>query len=287
MSAVLTPPDVTLGGETVVRDIPGIGVLKFEDYGPGEWMTKKGEPAKTSRRRYLLNDVELDAVSSITGTLDKPALLIWYEDQASRGAVAAERMGELIDVAEEDYVKRVRALGLGASAARDEGADRGKAIHTAMHALAVEGRPANPADHPAEWRPWFQGAVRAWLALDPEPTASEEIVCHPEHGYAGRPDLLAIVAGKLTMIDYKTGKGRVYDSAHYQTRLYAMALQRSLDIAAEQIIIVGIDDDGGFQLITCEATEADALSLLHTYRSRRRINADMATQRQIAKAAAA
>jgi hypothetical protein len=285
LPATITPAGVTPTGETLTRELPGIGTLRFENYEAGEWVTKKGTPGKTSRRRYLLDDVELDAVSSITGTLDKPALLYWYEDQSSRGAVQAERMGELAGVAEEDYAKRIRALGLGASAARDEGADRGKAIHTAMHTLVVEGRPPNPADFPVTWRRWVQGAMRAWLALDPEPIASEEIACHPELGYGGRPDLLAIVAGKLTLIDYKTGKGKVYDSAHYQTRLYAMALRRCLGIDVERIVIVGIDDDGGYLPVECEASEKDAIALLDTYRSRKRINAGMATQRRIAVAA--
>lgn len=56
--------------------IDGIGELVYENYGPGEWMTKKGDPAKIARRRYLLNDSELDSVSSIVGTIDKPALLL-------------------------------------------------------------------------------------------------------------------------------------------------------------------------------------------------------------------
>jgi hypothetical protein len=283
--SLMIPLGVTPTGETIVRELPGIGTLRFENYGPGEWMTKKGEPAKVSRRRYLLDDEKQDSVSDITGTLDKPALLHWYEDQASRGAVFAERAGELAGVAEEDFAKAIKALGLGPSAARDEGADRGKAVHLGLHTLAVEGRPPDPGAHPEHWRPWIQGSVRAWLYMDPEMVSSEEIVCHPELGYAGRPDLLAVVDGKLTLIDYKTGKGRVYDSAHYQTRLYAIALSRCLRITVERIVIVGIDDDGGFRIVECEATEDDAISLLDTYRSRKRINAGMATQRQMAVAA--
>jgi hypothetical protein len=285
LPATITPAGVSPTGERLVRELDGIGTLVFENYEAGEWLTKKGSPGKIARRRYTLNDVELDSVSSITGTIDKPALLYWYEDQSCRGAVQAERMGELAGVPEKDYAKRIRALGLGASAARDEGADRGRAIHTALHTLAVEGRPPNPAHFPATWRCWVQGAMRAWLALDPEPILSEEIACYPELGYAGRPDLLAAVAGKVTLIDYKTGKGKVYDSAHYQTRLYAMALHRSLGIEVERIIILGIDDDGGYLPVECEASAGDAISLIGVHRSRKQINAGMATQRLLAKAA--
>lgn len=283
--AIIVPTGVTPTGERFERVIDGVGTLVFENYGVGEWMTKKGEPAKKSRRRYLLDDTELDSVSSITDTLNKPALQRWIEDQATRGAVQAERMGELQDVPEEDLVDRVKFLGLGASAKRDEGADRGTAIHAAFHALAVEGKVPNPADFPGIARPWVQGAMRAWLTLKPEMIAAEEIVCNPDHGYGGRPDLLAVVDGKVTLIDYKTGKGRVFQEAHYQTRLYEMAL-RHLDVQVDRIVIVGIDDQGGFEPVDCVATEEDAIALIHIYRANKRINAGMADQRKLARAAA-
>lgn len=280
----IVPAGVTPTGERVERVIDGIGTVTFENYGPGEWMTKKGDPAKIAKRRYLLDGEEIDSVSSIVGTLDKPALLYWYEDQTARGAVQAERMGELVDVPEEDYAKRIKALGLGASAKRDEGADRGNAIHAAFHKLATEGKAPNPAEFPALARPWVQGALCAWLAMDPELIASEEIVCNPVYLYGGRPDLVAMVDGKRTLIDYKTGKGRVYDQAHYQTRLYEMAL-RHCGVEIERIVIVGINDSGGFELIDCEITEAEAEALIVVYRSRRRANCNMAVQRNVAKAA--
>lgn len=280
----ITPAGVTPTGERVVRQL-ACGRLVFENYGPGEWVTQKGTPGKVARRRYTLDDVEFDSVSSIVGTLDKPALQHWLKDQSARGAVEAERMGALAGVSEEDILRVMRKLGLGADAARDEGSDRGKAVHAAMHTLATEGRPPNPADFPEAWRLWLQGSMRAWLALDPLVIASEEIACHPQLAYAGRPDLLAVVGGKVTLIDYKTGKGKIYDGAHYQTRLYALALLRCLGLKVERILIVGIDDDGGYQLVECEASAGDAISLIGTYRSRKRINAGMATQRQIAKAA--
>lgn len=296
LPATITPAGVTPTGERLVRQLD-CGTLVFENYEAGEWVTKKGTPGKIARRRYTLDDDELDSVSSITGTIDKPALQYWIEDQSARGAVQAERMGALAGVSEDDYLKLMRKLGLGASAARDEGSDRGKAIHAAMHTLVLEGRPPNPAAFPEAWRLWLQGAMRAWLALDPVPVAAEEIVCYPELGYAGRPDLIAYTSitwpsrpdwleRKLTLVDYKTGKGKVYDAAHYQTRLYAMALLRCLGIKVERIIILGIDDNGNFQPVECEASAGDAISLIGTYRSRKRINAGMAAQRQLAKAPA-
>jgi hypothetical protein len=276
-----------VGGEVIERDIPGIGLLRFENCKAGEWLTKRGEPAKKGRRRYLLGGEEgdeMDSVSSIVGTLDAPALLHWFEDHGARGGAKAALMGELDGVPDEEILDRVKLLGLGASAQRDEAADRGTAVHLAFETLG-RGEPLRLSTYPAEWRGWMQGVARAWLALNPTVRESEQIVCHREHGYAGRFDLFAD-AGGPALIDYKSGKGKVYDKAHYQTRLYEMARRACGMEPADRIVIVGVDNDGGFQLVECEATEEDALALLHTFKGRKRINAGMAAQRKALKAAA-
>lgn len=273
-------------GEIVEQEIPGVGLLRFENQGPGEWQTQKGEPAKKARRRYLLGEEEFDSVSSIVDTLSKPALLRWYEDHGARGAARLARDGELDDVPEEEIVDRVRAARQGAEAVAREGADRGTAIHDAFHRLAETGEPPNPMDFPGPFRPWVQGAVRAWLALDPEPIRAEFLVCHPEHMYAGRPDLYALCDGRRTLIDYKTGKGRVFPEAHFQTRGYAECFEACGLEPPERIVIVGIDDNGGFELVDCEADRLDWLALVHTFRARKRINAGMAAQRRAARKAA-
>lgn len=284
--SVIVPPGVSPTGERLERVIDGVGTIVFENYRPGEWLTQKGEPAKVSRRRYLLDGEPLDSVSSIVDALRKEGLERWIETEATRGAVLAERMGELDDVPESDWAIRVKSLGLGATAKRDEAADRGTIIHEAGHAL-TRGEVPNPSEFPIAGRPWVQGMMRAWLALDPsEVVAAEQIVCNPEYRYAGRPDLVAVVDGQVTLVDYKSGRGRIYDSAHFQARLYAMALAHC-GVDVERIVLVGIDDAGGFQLVECAATEKAAEALITVHRARRLINSDMAAQRRIAKAATA
>src|SRR4051812_246791 len=89
--------------EIIQRDIPGLGILLFESNPAGTWWTAKGEPAKKSRRRYLLNGDELDSVSSIADTLSKPALYWWYETQGLIGGAQAALAGALEGVSVEDY----------------------------------------------------------------------------------------------------------------------------------------------------------------------------------------
>jgi hypothetical protein len=273
-------------GEILTREIDGVGTLRFEDLPAGGWLTQKGQPSKLPRRRYTLNEEELLAVSGITGTLEKAALVPWAEAKGIEGTVRAYRAGLIgEDTDGPRAVQIVRAESLGADAQRDEAADRGKAIHKAFELLATTGEAPKLGDYPTEWHPWIKGAVRAWMALNPEPEEVEQIVCNPQRRYAGRPDLICRIGGRRTLVDYKTGKGRVYDQAHYQTRLYELALEPSLIEPIEDIIIIGIGDDGEWEPVHCEATELDALGLLSVHLSRKRINAGMASQRAQARKA--
>jgi hypothetical protein len=278
--------DLIVEGEIVEREIPGVGLLRFEDLGPGEWLTQRGEPAKKARRRYLLDGEELISVSQITGTLEKPALYAWYEDHGARGGAEAQRRGELDRLKPHEIIRKVRALELGAEKQRDEAAERGKAIHTAFETLALTGTPPKLSDYPREWYPWLQGAARAWLLMDPEPEEVEQMVCNPAYRFAGRPDQICRIGGRRTLIDYKTGKGRIYEQAHYQTRLYETCLEPSGIEPVEDIIIVGISDEGQVELVHCEASELEALGLLTVHLSSKRICKAMAAQRAEARRAA-
>lgn len=277
--------DVTdLGGEVVERTIDGLGVLRFENFGPGEWLTKAGEPAKIARRRYLLDGTELDSVSSIVGLFSKEALYYWHEDHGARGAVEAMEAGELEDVPLDEVVKRVRSLGLGAKAAKGEGAERGQAIHTAFETLAKTGEAPHFSDYPKAWWPWVRGCAKAWLKLNAEPIDAEFMVCNPAMGYAGRPDLLCQAKGKRTLADYKTSsKGRIYEQAHYQTRGYMEAFEPTGIEPVERTVIIGIDDGGNVEMEDCVVTGDQWAHLVDTYRDRKAVNAAMAAARKAAK----
>jgi len=270
-------------GEVVEREMPGLGLLRFEDLPAGAWLTQKGEPAKKPRRRYLLNGRELDSVSSIVGTLSKEALVNWAEDHGARGAVLAERRGLLEGVPEDEIVDKVRELRLGAGAVKREAADRGKVIHSVLERLATTGESTNPATLPEGARPWARGAAQAWVDLGMVQTSclTEVMVCNPVQGYAGRFDLYGRRKnGKTALVDWKTGRGKVFDQAHYQTRGYVEALASAELDPPDQILIVGIDDKGNAELIECETTAEDWAALVHTFHSRKRANAGMAEQRK-------
>jgi hypothetical protein len=282
------PVERIVGGTVLEVDHPA-GLLRFEEFSRGEWLTLKGEPAKKGRRGYYLRPSDeweqLASVSDIVDALSKPGLYTWHEQRGIHGGVAAERAGLLEDVKPEDYPDVIRGHGLGADDARDEGADRGHVIHGALHALSKGEDPPNPKDVPEGARPWLLGAMRAWNALSPEPILAEFPICHPALRYAGRPDLYARCRGQRTLIDWKTGKGKVYDQAHFQTRGYAESFLFGEIEPPERIVIIGIDDAGNFELVDCAVSAGDWSALVTVFNARRRANESMAAQRKAAKAA--
>lgn len=276
----------TDGVELVERVIPGVGMLRFENNPPGTWLTQKGEPAKRGRRRYLLDGEEMDSVSAVTGTLDKPALLRWYENEGLVGGAQAAYAGVLEGHPVEDWPDLCRMLGYGPSGTASAAADRGKAIHVGMDTMARTGEPPNALDYPEAWRPWLRACARAWLSLDPSLVEGESILCNPPHGYAGRFDFYGMCHGVRTLLDWKSGKGKVYDSAHYSTRGYAECFAPCGLEPPDRIVIVGIADDGKFEPIECEVSADDWYDVVRVFRSRRRTNAGTALQRKAARRAA-
>lgn len=262
MAVVPLDAERIVGGTVVEVEHPA-GLLRFEELDKGDWLTLKGEPARKQRRNYFLNGECLPfSVSGIVGTIEKPALYRWHEDRGVRGGVKAERLGELEGVPENEWADRVRSLDLGADAERDMGADRGRVIHDVFHTLA-RGEQPDSALIPDWALPWYRGALRAWLHLNPTVIEAEFLLCHPGQRYAGRADLYAICDGAPTLLDYKTSlKGRIWESAHWQCRGYAEAMPQSGLPYPERIAIVAVDNDGGFVIEDCVVEPSEWESLV-------------------------
>ena len=290
--AALTPMDPTkqrewrddLGALHIERFIPDIGRLEFFAADPGQWLTAKGQPAKRAKSGYRLHSVhggpeagiEMDRASKLTGCLDKPQLKRWMADLNVKGAVRAERLGELVDVHEDEWLDRVDFLGLGADAQRDAAAARGTGVHNILEALARRQK-VSREQLPEDARPWFDGALAAWQELEPDAVEVEQIICHPEHVYAGRYDLVARIGGRLTLLDWKTSsRARVFKEAHYQARLYAMARERCGLEPVEQLLIVGIGPEGDYVIREGSISQREAEALLMVYRSNCRVDREMA-----------
>jgi hypothetical protein len=243
-----------------------------------------------SHRYWLHHDGSRVAAVSVTSALkvlDKPALLKWAEDCGAEGAARLASLGELAAVPFDEAGNIVRLHKLGMDAKRDSGADRGTAVHRVLELWARERSVPDLADFEPEVRGYVQGLAGWLLATRPKPSSVERFVGSVAHGYAGRLDLRASLDGRDCIVDLKTNpRGRVYDEAHLQARGYALADVECGSEPPDGIVIVAVGEDGGFEMVECEAEEGDWLNVLRTYRSLSRLRNARAARDRIAKAAA-
>lgn len=197
--------------------------------------------------------VRLPSVSTILDAIcPKPGLPPWAEARGIEGAVEAVRRG-LLDPLDSDDTDRavaiVRDAQLGADRARDESAARGLNVHACLEHYLRTGSPPSLADHPREQWGYLQALSRFLLEHDPEPDGAmvEELVAHPEFGFAGRLDFRARCNGLLIGWDAKTQeRGCVYLGAYAQINLYELGAIRCGDEPADALRVVVFAADGEF-----------------------------------------
>jgi len=210
------------------RETP-IGLIEFEERPPA--------PSGYTYRRYHFTDLDgkrgqLPSVSRVLGIFDKPGLTKWKIGLAAQG----------IDPDAE--AKRAQ--------------ERGTDIHSLLETFMVSGQEPIPAHHPEEHRGWIRGLNEFLLKYDPQPESVEQLVAHPELGYAGRFDLRAKIRGLSTIVDLKTSdKGRVYREAHLQALAYAWADEVCGAPPVEAVLIVGIGRNGSLECVRGCASRAD------------------------------
>jgi hypothetical protein len=295
MTAVLDiDPRLTPGAlkETKSREVPDVGRIEFE-LAPAGWLTKDGNVRTKDWRAYYLvtgcsgcegagrvpgkrdgttrkcADCKGEGsarrrLPSVTTLLDaicpKPGIPPWAEARGIEGAIEAVRRGLInpMDPASaENAVEIVRAERLGADRARDDAADRGLDVHDALEVYMRTGQPPQPHRILPEHHGYYQALVRWLLDHDPEPEAVEELVVHPELGYAGRLDLRARIRGALTTVDAKTQeKAGIYLGAHAQVSLYERGAVRCGDEPADRLLVVVFAANGEYREMPADHPDA-------------------------------
>ena len=188
------------------------------------------DPSGWKRNRWGSVNVEdvpdgVTMMPSVTNVLSVysdggDGLLYWAGEQAVRSMY---RDGFPADV------DRAVELHRGAfRAARDKRAEAGTRAHTLAEVL-TSNLPL-PSGISEEDEQFADAFMQFWSDVQPEPVHTEVTVYGD--AYAGTADLVAMVDGVLTVIDYKTrGKpektGKVYD----KTRMQLAGLSAALDVA--------------------------------------------------------
>lgn len=227
---------------------------------PPEVIYQEGPP-----RRYLIDGEPVPSVTQILGVLAKPALPWWGMTVGVQGICRLHRDGEEIPWDDpEGACKLLTAHKLTVNHVRDAAAGRGTGAHDALEAWATQGTVPRPSAFPAADRGFVQALARALIALEPEPQASEVIVCSAEHRYAGRYDLRCRIDGALCRLDLKTGK-RVYDEALLQLGAYEGAAVEMGEEPSDRLLVLRLDESGEFELVQSHATVDMFLDVKRAY----------------------
>jgi len=184
--------------------------------------------AKTKvHTRYKTKDgIPVPGVTTITGQLDKPALVYWAWDLGTKGI---------------DYKKYT-----------DDKAEIGTLAHD-MVICHLTGKEPNLSDYSQNQIDKAENALISYFAWekgkDIEVIFAEKPLVSEEWKYGGQPDILALVDGIITLLDLKTGKA-IYPEMVYQLSAYdrLIAECEKETISEHMILRIGRDETEGFDV---------------------------------------
>ncbi|MDO5619815.1 cytochrome [Kocuria sp.] len=163
-------------------------------------------------RMYARAVGETATVPSITTVLSRAAVDLggWHGWLAAQAVLEDSRLPGALG--SPSRMKTVARDAAGAAERyRDQAAERGDRVHNYCEQIALHamGQPADPEQARAALRDCGEEAYAArfdewWALYSPTPLAAEVTVWNHTVGYAGTLDLVAEIAGKVCLIDYKT-----------------------------------------------------------------------------------
>lgn len=170
---------------------------------------------KNGSHHYTLNGERCPGVTTITGVLNKRALMGWYAEQAA--IWAANNPDQLAALGHEDFVRMAKAA---PERVRDSASKVGRDLHSHAEKLAITGE---APDVPEDDLAMVVQAADFLDAMGVDVLASERAVYHDTFSYAGRLDLIGTIRGDVWLLDFKTGASGVWPEMALQQSAYRFA----------------------------------------------------------------
>jgi len=210
----------------------------------------------------------MPGVTSVIGMVDKSGPLIGWAKGVTADT-ALDNLDRIVAMVAEDGRAPTKAwLTAHATQEKDAAGVLGSQIHALTEQLDRGGEP----DLSPEQLPYLTAYHRFLEDWQPEFKSRERFVANLEHGYGGTFDFLAVIDGKVTLGDLKSGK------AHYtEARLQLAALGRAEFIGMpgdpkqyrlpiiDQHVILHVRPEAyerGYQLYRIDVNEADWAAFL-------------------------
>ena len=175
---------------------------------------------------YSVNGGQVYGVTTITGVLNKPALLYWGVNQAVDFIQVNLRPGVALD--EVQIKNLLEGARTAHTQTKNKAADVGTLIHDWVRGyVSAIAQKKTPPKRPVnkEMKNAIDGFFK-WAKENKLVIArSEQKIYHNKWGYAGTLDLEGMVNGKRTVIDLKTGNA-LYPEAFLQASAYLKAREQ-------------------------------------------------------------
>lgn len=196
-------------------------------------MTVEKGAAKKSRAHTIYkkkSGLRVPGVTSITGVMDKPALVKWANNLGLQGIDSAKYVDELATI--------------------------GKLAHEIIEKY-LKKETMDYADYtPNQISLAENGAIKyfEWEKKQELKTIGSEMkLVSEKHSFGGTCDLYAELNGKKTLIDLKTGKG-IYGDMFTQVAGYKILLEENgYPVEDVMILRIGRSEDEGFETKTAVA----------------------------------
>lgn len=202
--------------------------------------------------RYKLQGEKsyLISVTTCTGVIDKSRFLIpWavglvgtylrqYFENSSVNQYTSEELTPVIEEALKQHQVK-----------KEEAASVGSMVHEWAEKFAIAKQTGSPLpelsdDMDARVIAGINAFLDWYNSHDVKFEDTERMLYSRQHGYVGLTDAIAVVDGKRTLIDYKTGKG-IYNEFYYQLAAYWQAYEEETNQPIEQALILHFNKETG------------------------------------------
>lgn len=224
---------------------------------------------RTATHQYHWNGgPAMPGVTSIIGKVDKTEVLIRWAKGVTADAALADL--PLLETMQREKGPAVAKAYLTAHATgiNDAAKNLGSKVHSAAEAMARGEDPGVAPEHLL-----YVDAYRRFLEdWTPQFRSLEHYVANLTHGYGGTFDFIAVIDGKMTLADLKTGKG-VYPETRLQ--LAGLAHAEFLGLpgdptryslpAFEQYVVLHVRPEAyerGYQMYRVDLAAADYAAFL-------------------------
>lgn len=231
------------------------------------------------KHQYTLDGELLPGVTTILGTLAKPALIAWASKMCAEyvkehgnkvylndGFLHYEVTEEQLDKAKNAHAQK-----------RDKAADAGTDIHSRVEEyikLMITDQAGNAIAMNGYDNPQLEKFVNWAVENKVVFHESEKKLYSPTHKFAGTADFTATIDGKLFVGDLKTSNGFYGMEAVLQCAGYRICLEEMGDETYSGAVIIRIGKDNSFEEMYREDPDGEDkktfLALLHVYKETNR-----------------